>query len=296
MFGSDREDVMGIFSGLSGFGLGGFKDEKIFEDERELSEKKAETHKTMEIPMEEKDFLFEKSYVCPVCDNKFKVPTVRAGKAKLIGQDMDLRPRYQGIDPLKYDAILCNQCGFAAISRGFTNMTSLQMKKIKAQVTSNFKPLPNPGETYTYDDAITRHKIALLCSMVKNGKTSEKAYTCLKIAWMTRSKMETLDSASEEYKQLDSEVKECIANAYEGFLQAFSKESFPMCGMEAMTVTYLIAELARELGKYDEATKMVGKILSGQNVGTRLKEKALTLKEQIKADIARTVEEESQNM
>ncbi len=284
---------MGIFSGLSGFGLDGFQDEKIFDDEKHLHHEKMHVEKAVEMPMEEKDYLFEKSFVCPICDNKFKVPTVRAGKAKLIGQDIDLRPRYEGIDPLKYDAILCNHCGFAAISRGFTNMTSMQMKHIKSQVTTNFKPLPDPGETYTYDDAIARHKIALICSMVKNAKTSEKAYTCLKIAWLTRSKMETLDSNSEEYKQLDEEVSECIQNAYDGFMQAFSKETFPMCGMEIMTVTYLLAELARELGKYDESARMIGKILTSQNIGARLKEKTLALKDMVKQDLAKSVAEES---
>lgn len=283
---------MGILSGLSSFGLGDFQNEKIYQDDKEkaLAKKQAQGQAGV---MEEKDYLFEKTYTCPVCDTKFKVLAVRVGKAKLVSQDDDLRPRYEGIDPLKYDAILCNNCGFAAISRGFVNMTSLQMRNIKTKISANFKPLPESGETYTYDEAIVKHKIALVCSMVKNSKLSERAYTCLKLAWLLRSKMESLDVNSPEYKQAEAEVAECISNAYEGFTQAYSKENFPMCGMERMTVTYLLAELARQVGKYDEATKLLGQIITEQNASTRLKDKAYDLKDRIKLDLIKAAEEDS---
>ena len=57
--------------------------------------------------LQETDYIFDKTYVCPVCDNEFKSKTVKAGKVHLIGADTDLRPKYKGIDSLKYDAILC---------------------------------------------------------------------------------------------------------------------------------------------------------------------------------------------
>lgn len=42
---------------------------------------------------------------------------VRAGKTRLIGSDSDLRPKYSGIDAIKYDAIVCPYCGYASLSR-----------------------------------------------------------------------------------------------------------------------------------------------------------------------------------
>lgn len=276
---------MSIFSGLGAVGLDSFKEKSIFEEEKATVAK--DELSGLQI-MEEKDFLFEKSYTCPVCDSKFKVPAIRAGKAKLIGQDADLRPRYEGIDPIKYDAILCNNCGFAAISRGFTNMTTLQMRNIKEKVCSNFRPLPESGETYSYDDAIIRHKIALICSVVKNAKASERAYTCLKISWLLKSKLEIMDNKkSAEYKELEQQLKESVQNAYDGFQQAFSKESFPICGMEEMAYTYLVAELARDLGKYEEATRLIGRIIINPNANQRIKEKAIDLKERIKEDLVK---------
>lgn len=59
----------------------------------------------------EGDYLFMKSYVCPVCDSKLSIATVKAGSARMIGQDWDLRPIHKDIDIQKYDVVHCNKCG-----------------------------------------------------------------------------------------------------------------------------------------------------------------------------------------
>ena len=53
----------------------------------------------------------------------------------------------------------------------------------------------------------------------------------------------------EEVTELINEEKELLSNAYDGFEAAFSKEDFPMCGMDQYTMMYLLAELARRIGK-----------------------------------------------
>lgn len=278
---------MGLFSGLSNIGLDAFKDKKVYEEASEKTEgKQGQTEPAV---MTEEDFLFEKKYTCPACDAQFKALTVRAGKARMIGQDEDLRPHYEGIDPIKYDAILCNHCGFAAISKGFHNMTSLQRKQIREQVSANFKPLEEEPKILSYDDAILRHKIALLCATVKNGKQSERAYTCLKLGWLIRTRMEEMDPQGEEYEALGETLKECYENALEGFNHAISKENFPMMGMEEMTVIYLMAVLAMRIEQYDEALRLIGRVITSHNVGPRLKEKALTLKDKIRAESSRQI-------
>ena len=271
---------MSMFSGLAGIGLESFVDKKLYEED---SDQKTNINEKVEPQHREEEYLFEKKYICPVCDTQYKSLTVRAGKARLLSQDDDLRPRYEGVDPIKYDAILCNHCGFAAISKGFTNMTSMQRRNIREQVSAKFKPLPEVEGTLTYEDAILRHKIALICCIVKNAKSSERAFVCLKLAWLTRAKMEETDPNNWEYVALERSLKECYQNAYDGFVQAFSKETFPMMGMEEMTATYLLAVLAFKLEKYEDALKLAGHVITGHNVGPRLKEKTIDLKDKIKA-------------
>ncbi|MCR5824069.1 MAG: DUF2225 domain-containing protein [Lachnospiraceae bacterium] len=281
---------MGLFSGLEEIGMSGLSNVKVFEDEKAKLEA-AEKKRKEPAELKEVDFIFDKTYTCPICDREFKARTVRTGKVKLVGSDSDLRPRYQ-FDTLKYDAVTCPNCGYSVLTRYFpVNPTSGQIKLLRDNVCRAFKGIKEPGEIMTYDDALTRHKLALFCSIVKRGKASEKAYTCLKMAWLLRGKSETLpkDTPNIEAvrKDLLAQEMEAITNAYEGFTEAFSKENFPMCGMDETTVTYLTAELARKVGKYDDALRLCARVITGKGVNDRIKEKARDMKERIYVETGR---------
>lgn len=278
-----------LFSGLESLGLGNLSEMQLFENKEK---QKAAAGKPAEpVEIKEADLIFEKTFTCKVCDKEFKSKMVRTGKVKLIGQDNDLRPRYQYVDSLKYDAVVCPNCGFAALNRFFNYMTDTQARLIKENISSKFSGLKEGSEILTYDEAITRHKLALVNAVVKRAKASEKAYTCLKLAWLYRGKAESLPADTPDIetvkKELAATEKEYIANAYEGFMDAFSKEPFPMCGMDETTMTYLAADLARQLGKYDEALRMIARVLTSKNVGDRIKQKTLDMKELIREEKAK---------
>ena len=127
-----------LFAGLESLGLNIKKDIDVYDEEKkETNSGQENENKPKE--MAEEDLLFDKSYTCPVCDSEFKCKMVRTGKAKLVSADTDLRPKYQGIDPLKYDAILCPKCGYASLNRYFNFVMSSQSKLIKEQISQNFK-------------------------------------------------------------------------------------------------------------------------------------------------------------
>ena len=207
---------------------------------------------------------------------------VRTGKAKLLGADTDLRPRYQGVDSLKYDAVMCPKCGYAALNRYFNFVMSAQAKIIKEQISKTFQNPTIEDKTYDYDAALARHKLALLNTVVKKGKDSEKAYTCLKIAWLFRGKREKLRAEGGDKQVMEDCFKEemqFLSTAFEGFNSAFGKEEFPMCGMDQNTLSYLLADLARRIGKKEEAKRWVAKVLVAKNANRRIKDKAIDLKE-----------------
>ena len=81
------------------------KDTEIYEKEEEKTEKKIVEPKAPHFP-EESEMIFDKTYRCPVCDRQFKSKAVMSGKAKLVSIDTDLRPKYQGIDCIKYDVVV----------------------------------------------------------------------------------------------------------------------------------------------------------------------------------------------
>lgn len=239
--------------------------------------------------MVESDYLFDKTYTCPVCDGTFKSKAIKAGKVKLLTSDTDLKPKYQYVDCIKYDAIVCPQCGYATLARFFGQVTSSQIKNVKENISAKYKHHTFGESMYSYDEAITRHKLALLNAMVMNAKDSVKAYTCLKIAWLYRSKSESLSKEeqidSKKVEELSQRETEFIRSAYEGFSNALQKEHFPMCGMDENTVMYLIAELARRCKQYDDALRMLSHVLVSRNASERIKSKARDVKELIRTEM-----------
>ena len=277
-----------LFSGLAALGLGKLTNMDVYENEEKKESKKPSAQEKIS-ELTEVELIFDKSYTCPVCDKEFKAKAVKTGKAKLIAADSDLRPKYQVVDSLKYDVIACPNCGYAALNRYFNYMTSAQARLIKQNISSTFKGLAPEGDIVTYDAAIMKHKLALANTVVKRAKASEKAYTCLKTAWLLRGKAENLPEDTKNIDQVRSELTEeeleFIENAYNGFLEAFPKEMFPMCGMDENTVCYLMADLARRLSKFEDAGRWVARVLASRSANERIKEKARELKERISEEM-----------
>ena len=220
--------MSGLLSGLSKFGLKNLEKKELYQEEKKKEEPPKDKKPAVQV-MKEEDYLFDKSYECPVCYQKIKERTMRVGKAKLLKTDMDLRPVYENIEPLKYDVIVCQCCGYAVLSRYFMGLTPSQIKAVKDAISISFKPYEVKKETYTYEEALERYKLCLASTIVKHGKASEKAYICLKAGWLLRSMREELDEELEGYDEKDAELKaeedEFLQNALEGFLNARQSEN-----------------------------------------------------------------------
>lgn len=277
---------MNLLAGLSKLGLGNLENTSIYEepkDDKQNGKQEKEVHK-----VEEKDLIFDRTFECPVCDAKVLSKVMKSGKAKLLRTDKDLRPVYDGIDAQKYDVVVCPNCGFSAITRYFVPMTAGQVKLIKENISSKVHLTPHTGESYTYEQAMERYQLALANTVVKQGKASEKAYCCLKSAWLVRGWQEELaadENNKEKVQELKEAEKEYLQNAMEGFSTAKASENFPVCGMDENTVDYLLAVLAFWSGKYDMASRLIAAILTAPTAGARVKDKARDLKDELVAEL-----------
>lgn len=280
-----------ILSGLESMGLGNLSNIELFKDKKQ--EKAEEERKKAEKAaaeaaakvLEEKDLVYLKNIECPCCGQEFKEKTIRPGKARMIAQDMDLRPRYKEVDTMKYNITACPICGYAALSRDFTHLSPTQARLVKEKISMNFTGLKYEGETYSYDEAIARNKLALVGTVVKRGKVSERAYICLTLGWLTRGKAESIaeDVPGRDImvKKLAEEENEYLLKAAEGFTESLLKENFPICGLDEYTFFYLLSALDYETGRYNDALKFVEKILINRAVSDRIKDKARRIKEAI---------------
>ena len=280
-----------LLSGLGKFGLDENVANNIFQDEN-VAEQKADDGtavKEVAVPKEE-DFLLLKSIRCPVCDGVFRTTMIKSGRAKRKDPDMDLRPRFEYIDTNKYDVASCTHCGYTAVHRYFPHLSTLQIKLIKEGVCAKFKTAPTKPveeiEVLDYDTAIERYKLALYTTIVKKGQTSEKAYECLKIAWLLRGKLEQLtaegaDKNKDAIEVCRKEYDSFYQQAFDGYIKAMANENYPMCGMDQNTVDLLIAAMAFNLEKYDYASRFVSALLVSKTASSNIKNRAYDMKEMI---------------
>ncbi len=276
---------MGLFSGMEKFGIRNVDAKHLYDKEEKKPEKNDEADVKVQAEPEE-TFLFAKAYDCPVCSSKFTSLTVKNAKVRLLGTDLDLRPKYQQMDPIKYDVVLCPKCGYANIAKNFPVVMPAHKKLIIENISSNFTYEDPESTVYSYDEAITRYKIALSNAMVKRAKDSEKAYLCLRMAWVIRGKTETMDKNAPGYQEAVEELKidekGALQLARDGFVNARGGEDFPVAGMDETTVDYLISALSVELGDPTTASRLLSGIIVSKTANNRVKERARDLMDTVK--------------
>lgn len=291
--------MLGLLQGLEKFGLSELENLNVYEDEKKTIAQDKDVKETPHI-IKEEDYLFDKTYECPVCYQKIKARTMRTGRAKLVRTDIYLRPVYENIEPLKYEVISCPCCGYSVHSRYFGGLTGLQIKAIRDTISISFRSPTEEKPTYTYEEALGRYKLSLACAIVRRAKASEKAYICLKAGWLLMSMEDALKSkaASEAEKQecqqklkeIRAEQNEFLKNALDGFLAARQTEG-PLAGLDESTVEYITAVLAVRFGQYETASRILSGILTAPSTSSRMKDKAVELKQILIARVKEKNEE-----
>lgn len=280
--------MAGILSGLKGLGLGELENADLYEEEqKEMPAYKAtkKSKASSNASIEEKDLIYDKSFCCPVCDERFTSKVMKTGKTRLVSVDLDSRAVYEGIDNNKYEVVACPHCGYAAMVSYFQPLLNAQIKMVRENICNKVNISIPAGEIYEYEEIISRYQIALACAIVKHAKDSEKAYICLHFAWLLRGYAEDLAVAeqltSDKERELKEQEQECLQKALEGLINARQKESLPICGMDQSALDYVLAAIAYEVGKDNIAAKLVSDLLLSPTANSRMKDKARDLKQLI---------------
>lgn len=213
--------------------------------------------------------LFDKQAVCPVCGSHFKAKTVKSKSPRVISKDSDFFIRYSVVNPYFYDVIICNSCGYAAMKSDFEKIKSHKKELVLSNVTPKWKPREYPA---ILDEklAIERYKLALLNAVLIGLPDSTKGMISLKIAWM--------------YRLLNNDEQEnlLLKQALDGFNTAYINELFPIYGLQRDSLMYLLGELNRKLGNYQDALLWFSKTIVSTNSSAKVKEMARIGKDLIK--------------
>ena len=93
---------------------------------------------------------------------------------------------------------------------------------------------------------------------------------CLKISWL--------------YRELGDIKNEQIfrEQALIGFKDAYLNEQLPIYNMDDFTIMYLIGELNRRSGNYNEALRYLGDVITSQSADRKIKDLAIDQRDLIK--------------
>lgn len=260
-----------IFSSLKSLGFDDIEDVELFKKkETKLSKlNKLKEKKIFSTNIDINTLIFDREITCPVCNNTFKTKSVKVNAPRIKSRDSDFLVRYNIINPLLYDVWICPTCGYAALKSDFDKIKNHQKPLIVSKITTQWK-----GKIYppilNEDNAIERLKLALLSAVAMEAKNSTKAYICLKIAWIYRLKE---DHDNEQI---------FLKKALEGFVIAYSSEQTPFYGLDSHSLMYLIGELYRRTGNYEEALKWLGNVIVSRTAPSKIKDKARDMRDTIK--------------
>lgn len=245
---------------------------------------------------EEKDIVLRKSYKCPACDRDIKDLKVKHGKTYLQSMDLDLKPNFKGVEPIKYSIIQCSFCGYTAMEQYWDYLAPKHAKEIQTKITPKFVDEYEKKETYSFTDAFKRFKYAMLIAEMKSAKDSEKGLLNLKMGWLYRSAAGELDEKMSGYADFVKKYHELedgyLIKALDYLLSARANEHYPICGMDELTFDTLLSALCAKYGRENDAKRMIGDILTNKLAPRRVKDKAREIKEFIDENKANEEDEE----
>jgi uncharacterized protein (DUF2225 family) len=205
--------------------------------------------------------LYDKKITCPVCKNIFHTKKVRTSATRIEKRDTDFCTHYIGENPILYNVFVCPMCGYAALESNFEEINTAGKKVIEENISKRWTQR-SFGDERTALEAIETYKLALLCSQILGHKKGTLANICLKIAWL--------------YRYMGNEKEfEFLAHAVGCFEKAFATEPLPIGNLDDVSLLYLIGELHRMIGNYEEAIEWFGKAVS--NPAIRGKKKIDTM-------------------
>lgn len=260
------EEGTGIFSGLEDLGFTNVNNIELYQKHEREKVHNGKPKVTEDM------LLYNREIVCPVCENKFSARTVKTNGYRMKKQDSDFYIKYDIINPYFYDVLLCNVCGYAAMKTDFRKLRQFEIDIIQKKITPKWHGRKYPP-VYDINIAIQRYKLSLLNYSIIDSRSSKKAMNCLKLSWLYR---ELKDEQNEELFR---------KNAIIGFKDAYLNEGLPIYGMDSFTVLYLIGELNRRSGNYDEALKYLGDVITSRIASKRLKDMATNQKDLIKEEL-----------
>jgi uncharacterized protein (DUF2225 family) len=193
--------------------------------------------------------LFDKKYICELCQKEFTNKKVKRGSIKVKNVDTDFYTEYEGENPSYYLVKVCPHCGYC-MSEFSSPLKSAELDSLKAFLKEN-----PPNDSFSgARDAEKAEKVFLYALKVAEWRR-EKPQTlgnfCLQLSWVYR----FLNKGEKE--------KEYLEKALEHFLNFYQTADRIVNLGKTM---FVLGELCRRLGKKNEALNWYARIIGDEKV------------------------------
>ncbi|WP_400164266.1 DUF2225 domain-containing protein [Brevibacillus sp. TJ4] len=206
--------------------------------------------------IEKASALYDKTVTCPHCETPFTTKRIRSGSLTVAHRDSDFCTHFkeQALNPILYSVSVCPQCGFAFNDQFQKTLTLSQAQEVQQKITAKWTP-KEFGSVRQRIEAIVSYKLAIFAAELTNQPHSVKAGLYLRLAWLYRFEA----NEAEEIRFIRMAAAEYEESYIHSDYMRTDKE------MSEVRLMYLLGELYRRLGEFDQAIRYFGKALSFRN-------------------------------
>ena len=199
---------------------------------------------------------YDKTVVCRHCETPFSTKRIRSGSLTMVQRDSDFCTYYKerNLNPIFYSVSVCPQCGFAFSDQFEDKLTLSQARDVQTHITAKWTP-KNFGSIRQMVEAIASYKLAIFSAKLTEQPHSVKAGLYLRLAWLYR-----IEQNTEEELRL---IRMAAAEYEQSYIHSDYKRGDKE--MSEVRLLYLIGELHRRTGNYDQAILYFGKALEFRN-------------------------------
>ena len=188
------------------------------------------------------DKLFDREVVCPVCEKRFTVKSIRSTKLVRVKHETDFRQRYEKFEPLWYIVWVCPNCFYANYRSEFSTLAGAQKKLLEAGREKRKKEFyPEFGSRRTVRGVIEAYRLAVECAVTMRDREEKIGNLWLNLAWI-------YEDFGDTHRQ-----REALEQALYWMKKGFLETSHHLSLEQVQKVGYLIGEICRRLGLYREA-------------------------------------------
>jgi hypothetical protein len=198
----------------------------------------------------EKIPLYQIRVDCIYCGTNFATSKIRPSFKKSWKTDTDFCVHYKEHNPDFYVVRVCPYCGFSFTENSVKTLTTPQRELFKNRV-ADFWLSRDFGKERRWEDALQSYKLALLCAQITGEKIRVIAGLLHHIAWLYR------------YREEHSQERRFLEYALDAYVKVFESESGSLDNARLM---YLIGELNRRLGYFNEAIKWFSRVVNDKRI------------------------------